>query len=64
MLMHCKSLESMKPREDIQALANEEIAKIMNEYFVNIKVDREEYPDVDAVSVSYTHLTLPTKRIV
>lgn len=27
----------------------EEIAKTMNEYFVNIKVDREERPDVDRV---------------
>ncbi|MEO8665070.1 MAG: thioredoxin domain-containing protein [Ignavibacteria bacterium] len=28
---------------------NDEIAKMMNEYFVNVKVDREERPDVDRV---------------
>lgn len=31
---------------------DEEIAKIMNEYFVNVKVDREERPDVDRVYMS------------
>lgn len=28
---------------------NEEIAQYMNEYFVNIKVDREERPDIDEI---------------
>jgi uncharacterized protein YyaL (SSP411 family) len=32
-----------------EVFENEEIAKIMNEYFVNVKVDREERPDVDRV---------------
>lgn len=32
-----------------ESFANEDIAKIMNEKFVNIKVDREERPDVDAL---------------
>jgi len=32
-----------------ESFENEEIAKIMNEYFVNIKVDREERPDIDDV---------------
>jgi uncharacterized protein YyaL (SSP411 family) len=32
-----------------ESFENEEIAKIMNEKFVNIKVDREERPDVDAL---------------
>jgi len=32
-----------------EVFENEEIAKMMNEYFVNIKVDREERPDVDRV---------------
>ncbi|HMS64193.1 MAG TPA: thioredoxin domain-containing protein [Ignavibacteria bacterium] len=32
-----------------EVFENEEIAKLMNEYFVNIKVDREERPDVDRV---------------
>ncbi len=32
-----------------ESFANPEIAAIMNEHFVSIKVDREERPDVDAV---------------
>lgn len=32
-----------------ESFENEEIAKIMNKYFVNIKVDREERPDIDRV---------------
>lgn len=32
-----------------ESFENESIAEIMNEYFVNIKVDREERPDVDRV---------------
>jgi uncharacterized protein YyaL (SSP411 family) len=32
-----------------ESFENEEIARLMNELFVNIKVDREERPDVDAV---------------
>ena len=32
-----------------ESFENKEIAKIMNEKFVNIKVDREERPDVDAL---------------
>ncbi|WP_291728152.1 thioredoxin domain-containing protein [Bernardetia sp.] len=32
-----------------ESFENEAIAKLMNEYFVCIKVDREERPDVDAI---------------
>ena len=32
-----------------ECFENEEIARIMNENFVNIKVDREERPDLDAI---------------
>ena len=32
-----------------ESFQNNEIAKIMNEKFINIKVDREERPDVDAL---------------
>jgi uncharacterized protein YyaL (SSP411 family) len=32
-----------------EVFENEEIAELMNEYFVNVKVDREERPDVDRV---------------
>ena len=36
-----------------ESFENEEIAKIMNEYFVNIKVDREERPDVDRMYMTF-----------
>lgn len=41
-----------------ESFENEETALLMNDNFVNIKVDREERPDLDAV---YTerHLLLP-----
>lgn len=32
-----------------ESFENEEIANIMNRYFINIKVDREERPDIDEV---------------
>src|SRR3989449_3432828 len=32
-----------------ESFENEEIAKLMNENFVNIKVDREERPDLDQI---------------
>lgn len=32
-----------------ESFENEEVAKIMNEHFVNIKVDREERPDIDKI---------------
>ena len=32
-----------------ESFENEEIAKIMNQYFISIKVDREQRPDVDSV---------------
>ncbi|KAJ9586527.1 hypothetical protein L9F63_019824, partial [Diploptera punctata] len=36
-----------------ESFENEEIAKVMNEHFVNIKVDREERPDVDKMYMSF-----------
>ncbi len=39
-----------------ESFENEEIAQIMNEYFVCIKVDREERPDVDQVYMNAVHL--------
>jgi hypothetical protein len=38
-----------------QSFANADIAKIMNEHFVCIKVDREERPDVDAIYMAALH---------
>ena len=32
-----------------ESFANQETAALMNEYFINIKVDREERPDIDAI---------------
>ena len=32
-----------------ESFENEEVAKVMNTYFVNIKVDREERPDIDGI---------------
>jgi uncharacterized protein YyaL (SSP411 family) len=43
-----------------ESFANKEVAKILNDHFVCIKVDREERPDVDQVYM--TALTLLTSR--
>ncbi len=32
-----------------ESFENEQIAQLMNEHFVNIKVDREERPDIDEI---------------
>jgi uncharacterized protein YyaL (SSP411 family) len=32
-----------------EVFENPEIAKLMNEYFINVKVDREERPDIDRI---------------
>ncbi|MDQ6828473.1 MAG: thioredoxin domain-containing protein [Gemmatimonadota bacterium] len=37
-----------------ESFENEETAKLMNELFVNIKVDREERPDLDAIYMAAT----------
>jgi uncharacterized protein len=40
-----------------ESFTNPEIAQIMNENFVNIKVDREERPDVDKVYMTFVQAT-------
>lgn len=40
-----------------ETFENEEVAKVMNENFVNIKVDREERPDVDQIYQDFQRLT-------
>jgi uncharacterized protein YyaL (SSP411 family) len=35
-----------------ESFESEETAAVMNKHFINIKVDREERPDVDRVYVS------------
>jgi uncharacterized protein YyaL (SSP411 family) len=43
-----------------ESFENEDIAKLMNEYFVNIKVDREERPDIDDIYQKACQLTTGT----
>ena len=40
-----------------ESFENPAIAKLMNEFFVNVKVDREERPDVDRVYMTYVQAT-------
>jgi len=40
-----------------ESFENEAIARILNEYFVSIKVDREERPDLDRVYMTYVQAT-------
>lgn len=39
-----------------ESFEDPEIAKIMNELFVNIKVDREERPDIDNIYMNYVQM--------
>ena len=39
-----------------ESFENESIAAVMNEFFVNIKVDREERPDIDDIYMSALHM--------
>jgi uncharacterized protein YyaL (SSP411 family) len=41
-----------------ESFENNEIAKILNDHFVSIKVDREERPDVDRVYMTYLQVTI------
>ncbi|XP_058083458.1 uncharacterized protein LOC131231317 isoform X2 [Magnolia sinica] len=38
---------------EVESFENEEVAKMLNDWFVSIKVDREERPDVDKLTRSY-----------
>ena len=40
-----------------ESFEDEETARLMNELFVNIKVDREERPDIDAIYMDALHRT-------
>ena len=40
-----------------ESFENESIAGLMNEFFVNIKVDREERPDLDSIYMGYVQMT-------
>jgi uncharacterized protein YyaL (SSP411 family) len=39
-----------------ESFENEAIAKLMNDNFINIKVDREERPDLDQVYMNAVQL--------
>ncbi len=39
-----------------ESFEDEETAKIMNELFINIKVDREERPDIDQIYMAYVQM--------
>nr|CAH7756884.1 unnamed protein product [Callosobruchus chinensis] len=41
-----------------ESFENESVAEVMNQYFVNIKVDREERPDVDKLYMSFIQATV------
>ena len=40
-----------------ESFENEAIAEVMNAHFVNIKVDREERPDLDTLYMNYVQMT-------
>ncbi|XP_026317579.1 spermatogenesis-associated protein 20 isoform X3 [Hyposmocoma kahamanoa] len=40
-----------------ESFESEEVAKIMNEHFINIKVDREERPDIDRIYMLFVMAT-------
>ena len=39
-----------------ESFEDDEVAQVMNRHFVNIKVDREERPDIDAIYMSALHM--------
>ena len=39
-----------------ESFEDADIARVMNEHFINIKVDREERPDIDAIYMSALHM--------
>ncbi|XP_063917283.1 spermatogenesis-associated protein 20 [Zophobas morio] len=41
-----------------ESFENDDVAKIMNQHFVNIKVDREERPDVDKLYMSFVQASV------
>ncbi|KAJ0052423.1 hypothetical protein Pint_01038 [Pistacia integerrima] len=38
---------------EVESFENEEVAKLLNDWFVSVKVDREERPDIDKVYMTY-----------
>ncbi|MCO5588486.1 hypothetical protein L7F22_042443 [Adiantum nelumboides] len=42
---------------EVESFESEDVARLMNDWFVSIKVDREERPDVDKVYMTYVQAT-------
>lgn len=40
-----------------ESFESEEIAKLLNENFISVKVDREERPDVDKVYMTFVQVS-------
>jgi len=40
-----------------ESFENERVAQVMNHHFINVKVDREERPDIDATYMAYMQAT-------
>jgi uncharacterized protein YyaL (SSP411 family) len=40
-----------------ESFENEDIARVLNDQFVSVKVDREERPDVDKMYMPYVQAT-------
>lgn len=40
-----------------ESFENESVARVMNEHFINVKVDREERPDVDSTFMAFVQAT-------
>jgi uncharacterized protein YyaL (SSP411 family) len=40
-----------------ESFESEEVAAVMNHHFINVKVDREEHPEVDATYMAYVQAT-------
>ena len=46
-----------------ESFENDEIARLMNELFVNIKVDREERPDLDRIYMTAVQMMTGARRL-
>eukprot|EP00271_Cylindrocystis_brebissonii_P000193 TRINITY_DN10235_c0_g1_i1.p1 TRINITY_DN10235_c0_g1~~TRINITY_DN10235_c0_g1_i1.p1 ORF type:complete len:878 (+),score=197.93 TRINITY_DN10235_c0_g1_i1:302-2935(+) len=42
---------------EVESFENEKVAELLNKYFVAVKVDREERPDVDKIYMTYHQLS-------
>lgn len=45
-----------------ESFENPQIAEIMNKNFVNIKVDREERPDIDRIYMAFIQVSLESRE--